>query len=44
MRLLVLGLRFPEQPRLAVMIGEQLGADAQLVALLLVLSAGLRRS
>ena len=34
MRLLVLGLRAVEQPRLAVMVGEQFGADAQLLALL----------
>ena len=36
MRLLVLGQRPEEQPRLAVVIGEQFGADAQLVALLVL--------
>ena len=36
MRLLVLGQRPEEQSRLAVMVGKQFGADAELVALLVL--------
>ena len=38
-RALAIGLRLPEQRRLAVMIGEQLGAHAQLFALVGVVSS-----